>query len=550
MPTISFDKKDLIELIGKKIDEEELLYCIRQFKGEVKSFSNEEITIELEPDRPDLFSIEGLARAIKGYLGIEKGLHKSALMKIDNSNISIKIINAKLRPFVASAIVRNIKFTDKSIKSLMNTQEALNETIGRGRRKVAIGIHDFDKIEPPIYYSDAPSNFKIIPLDFYEEMTLEEVLYKHPKGIKFKHLLNGKSFPIYYDKLGIFSFPPIINSERTRVTEKTKNIFIEITGTDDLAVKQTLNILVTDLIDRGGLIQKVKIEGKRKYTTPDLKPKKHIIKVDDVNNLIGLKLTSIKIKNLLKRMRYGIGKIYSNKIEVLYPAYRIDILHSVDIIEDIAIAYGYDKLIPELPKISTIGSLSLIEKEESKIRQVLIGLGFQEIRTFTLSNEKIQAKLMNLNSLDLIEIENPVTIELNCFRRWITPHLMNFLSINKHVKYPQRIFEIGYVAFPDEKFENKVRTLRNTAVVIASSETNFSEIKSVLEAFASLLGWNIELIEENYPYYINGRSVKIIKDGKEIGFMGEIHPQILNNFELEVPVTSFEITHGVFNFLP
>jgi phenylalanyl-tRNA synthetase beta chain len=545
MPTISFDKKDLIELIGKKIDEEEILYCIRQFKGEIKNLSSEEILIELEPDRPDLFSIEGLARAIKGYLGIEKGLHKSALMKIDNSNISIKIINAKLRPFVASAIVKNIKFTDKSIKSLMNTQEALNETIGRNRKKVAIGIHDFDKIEPPIYYSDVSSNFKIIPLDFYEEMTLEEVLYKHPKGIKFKNLVYENKFPVYYDKLGIFSFPPIINSERTRVTEETKNLFIEITGTDDLAVKQTLNILISDLIDRGGLVQKVKIEGRRKYTTPDLKPKKCIIKIDDVNNLIGLNLTSKKIKNLLERMRYGIGKIYSNKIEVIYPAYRIDILHSVDIIEDIAIAYGYDKLIPETPKISTIGSLSLIEKEESKIRQILIGLGFQEVRTFTLSNKEIQAKLMNLDNLDLIEIENPVTIELNCFRRWITPHLMNFLSINKHVKYPQRIFEIGYVAFPDEKFENKVRTLRNTAVVIASSETNFSEIKSVLEAFASLLGWNIELIEENYSYYINGRSVKIIKNGKEIGFMGEIHPQILNNFELEVPVTSFEVTHKI-----
>jgi phenylalanyl-tRNA synthetase beta chain len=545
MPTISFDKKDLIELIGKKIDEKEILYCIRQFKGEIKNLSSEEILIELEPDRPDLFSIEGLARAIKGYLGIEKGLHKSALMKIDNSNISIKIINAKLRPFVASAIVKNIKFTDKSIKSLMNTQEALNETIGRNRKKVAIGIHDFDKIEPPIYYSDVSSNFKIIPLDFYEEMTLEEVLYKHPKGIKFKNLVYENKFPVYYDKLGIFSFPPIINSERTRVTEETKNLFIEITGTDDLAVKQTLNILISDLIDRGGLVQKVKIEGRRKYTTPDLKPKKCIIKIDDVNNLIGLNLTSKKIKNLLERMRYGIGKIYSNKIEVIYPAYRIDILHSVDIIEDIAIAYGYDKLIPETPKISTIGSLSLIEKEESKIRQILIGLGFQEVRTFTLSNKEIQAKLMNLDNLDLIEIENPVTIELNCFRRWITPHLMNFLSINKHVKYPQRIFEIGYVAFPDEKFENKVRTLRNTAVVIASSETNFSEIKSVLEAFASLLGWNIELIEENYSYYINGRSVKIIKNGKEIGFMGEIHPQILNNFELEVPVTSFEVTHKI-----
>ncbi|MEM2927360.1 MAG: phenylalanine--tRNA ligase subunit beta [Nitrososphaerota archaeon] len=545
MPTISFDKEDLINLIGKKINEEELLYCIRQFKGEIKNFSNEEILIELEPDRPDLFSIEGLSRAIKGYFGIEKSLHKSSLIKIIDSKISIKIINAKLRPFVASAIVKNVKFTDKSIKSLMNTQEALNETIGRGRRKVAIGIHDFDKIEPPIYYSDVPSNFKIVPLDFYEEMTLEEVLYKHPKGIRFKHLLNGKNFPIYYDRLGIFSFPPIINSERTRVTEETKNLFIEITGTNDLAVKQTLNILVSDLIDRGGLVQKVKIEGKIKYATPDLKPKKHIVKINDVNNLIGLKLTPKKIKDLLERMRYGIGKIYSDKIEVLYPAYRIDILHSVDIIEDIAIAYGYDKLIPEMPKISTIGSLSSIEKEESRIRQTLIGLGFQEVRTFTLSNEKLQTELMNLEKLDLIEIENPVTIELNCFRRWITPHLMNFLSINKHVKYPQRIFEIGYVAFPDEKFENKARTLRNTAVVIASSETNFSEIKSILEASTSLLGWNIEIIEENYPYYINGRSVKIIKDGKEIGFMGEIHPKILNNFELEVPVTSFEITHRI-----
>ncbi len=545
MPTISFDKRDLMELIGKKIDEEEILYCIRQFKGEIKNIFNEEILIELEPDRPDLFSIEGLARAIKGYLGIEKGLHKSALMKIDNSNISIKIINARLRPFVASAIVKNVKFTDKSIKSLMNTQEALNETIGRSRKKVAIGIHDFDKIEPPIYYSDAPSNFKIIPLDFYEEMTLEEVLYKHPKGLKFKHLLYGEKFPIYYDKLGIFSFPPIINSERTRVTEKTRNLFIEITGTDDLAVKQTLNILVTDLIDRGGLVQKVKIDGKRKYFTPNLKPNKSIIKINDINNLIGLKLTFKEVRKLLEKMRYNVGKIYSNKIEVFSPAYRVDILHPVDIIEDIAIAYGYDKLIPEMPKISTIGNLSLIEKEESRIRQILIGLGFQEVRTFTLSNEKIQVELMNLEKLDLIEIENPITKELNCFRRWITPHLINFLSINKHVRYPQKIFEIGYAAYPDEKFENSVRTLRNIAVAIASSETNFSEIKSVLEAFSSLLGWNIELIEENYPYYINGRSVKIIKDEKEIGSMGEIHPKILNNFELEVPITSFEITHKI-----
>lgn len=545
MPTISFDKRDLMELIGKKIDEEEILYCVRQFKGEIKNISNEEILIELEPDRPDLFSIEGLSRAIKGYLGIEKGLHKSTLMKINNSNILIKIINARLRPFVASAIVKNVKFTDKSIKSLMNTQEALNETIGRSRKKVAIGIHDFDKIEPPIYYSDVSSKFKIIPLDFYEEITLEEVLYKHPKGLKFKHLLYGEKFPIYYDKLGVFSFPPIINSERTRVTEKTRNLFIEITGIDDLAIKQTLNILVTDLIDRGGLVQKVRIDGKRKYFTPKLKPNKSIIKINDINNLIGLKLTFKEVRKLLEKMRYGIGKIYSNKIEVFSPAYRVDILHPVDIIEDIAIAYGYDKLIPEMPKISTIGSLSSIEKEESRIRQILIGLGFQEVRTFTLSNEKIQVELMNLNNLDLIEIENPITKELNCFRRWITPHLINFLSANKHVRYPQKIFEIGYAAFPDEKFENSVRTLRNIAVAIASSETNFSEIKSVLEAFSSLLGWNIELIEENYPYYINGRSVKIIKNGKEIGFMGEIHPKILNNFELEVPITSFEITHRI-----
>lgn len=527
----------------KTTDLNSIINAITQFKGEVKDITEDEIIVELEPDRPDLLSVEGLARALKGYFEIETGLHKASTIELKKSNLTVKVINAKVRPYIACAIVKNLNLDDRAVRSLMRMQEALHLTIGRDRRKVAIGFHDLSTIKPPIIYTEADAKTEIIPLDMPIEMTLEEVLINHPKGMAYKHLVQ-EGYPVYIDEKGVFSFPPIINSERTRVTERTKDLFIELTGINPKAVKQTLNIIIFNLIDRGGEIETVNIEyvnENKVEVTPNLKPRKMKLTINEILNLIGININASQIAKLLERMQYGVTKIIDNKeIEILIPAYRVDVLHKVDIIEDIAIAYGYDKLTPEIPNIVTVGKPSKMEVLEAKIRQSLIGLGFQEILTFTLSSNKLQTRQMNIEKMKLVELENPITSELNVYRRWILPHLMRFLSLNKHVSYPQKIFEIGYVAIP---YKEEIITLRNTAVAIASAKTTFTEIQGVLQAFALDLELNIKLERKEHPSFITGRTAAIIVNNETIGIIGEIHPQILNNFQIEVPVVAMEITH-------
>lgn len=542
MPTITMDLEELMEMTGTT-NLNAIIDTITQLKGEVKDITGDEITLELEPDRPDLLSVEGLARAIRGYLEIETGLHKASKTKLKKSNLTVKVIDVKVRPYIACAVIRNLKLLDdRAVRSLMRMQEALHLTVGRDRRKVAIGLHDLKAIKPPIIYTEANANTKIIPLDMPIEMTLEEVLINHPKGIAYKHLVRN-GYPVYIDKEGVFSFPPIINSERTRVTEETRELFIELTGVDRKAVKQTLNIIVFNLIDRGGEAEKVDVEYVNTETieeTPDLTPRKMKLNVNEMLNLIGIDISAWEAGRLLEKIRYGIIKTTESEIEILIPSYRVDVLHQVDIVEDLAIAYGYDKLTPEIPSILTIGKPSTMEIIEAKIRQSLIGLGFQEILSFTLSSNKLQVEKMNINKMRLIEIENPISSELNVYRRWILPHLMKFLSLNKHVSYPQKIFELGYVATPKK---GKIITLRNTSVAMASAKANFAAIQGVLQAFALDLGLNIKLKRMEHPSFIAGRTAAIIANNKVIGIMGEIHPQVLNNFEIEVPVVAFEITH-------
>ncbi|MCS7386489.1 MAG: phenylalanine--tRNA ligase subunit beta [archaeon GB-1867-005] len=539
MPTITIDLTELREIMGP-VSLEKLVEAITQFKGEVKGVEGDELIVELEPDRPDILSVEGLSRALKGYFEMELGLHEASLKPLKDPSLTVKVVNAKARPYIACAVIRGLKLDDKAVRSLMRMQENLHLTLGRNRRKVAIGFHDLEAISPPIIYTEAKPTDTIIPLEMPVKMKLKEVLERHPKGIEFKHLIS-KGYPVYIDEEGIFSFPPIINSERTKVTEKTENLFVELTGIDAKAVKQTLNIIAFNLIDRGGEVQLVKVEYEdRIEVTPNLKPRKMKINLKEVSKLIGIQLDEKLAKHLLEKMRYGASIRSKNELEVLIPAYRVDVMHMVDVAEDIAIAYGYDKLTPELPSIVTVGKPSLMEVLEAKIRQSLVGLGLQEVMTFTLSGKKLQAELMNMKNLQLVEIENPITSDLNVYRRWITPHLMRFLSQNKHVNYPQKIFEIGYVAVP---LNGKVKVLRNTAAAVASSKATFTEIQGILQALALDLGLSVKLRKTEHPSFIPGRTAAIIINGEVAGVIGEIHPQVLNNFELEVPVVAFEITH-------
>lgn len=539
VPTLSFNINDLMRFT--RIESvEKIFYAIRQFKGEIKSIKGEEIIVELEPDRPDLLSVEGLSRAIRNFFGVELNHTTHGSLYSDEPRIEVYVKDAKTRPYIACAIIRNLTIDNDFIKSLMNMQEALHITLGRNRRKVAIGIHDYDKIVPPIIYTEVDGDEKMIPLDMYEEISLKEILVKHPKGKAYFTLVK-EAYPVYIDKKGIFSFPPIINGERTRVNEFTRNLFIELTGIDEKSVEQTLNVLVCNILERGGILEKVIIKYPNfSKITPDLTPKQMRINIEMFNRLIGVKISLDEALILLKRMGYGIRVVNYTEVDVIIPPYRVDVLHPVDIIEDMLISYGYENITPELPSIMSIGKPSLIEVLEGKIRELLIGMGFQEVMTFTLTSIASQTALMNINNANVLKLVNPISEEYNCYRFWITPNLLRFLSQNKHSAYPQKIFEIGYVAIP---LEEDIYVQRNTAVAISHSKASFTDAKEALVSLMDGLGIEVSLEQYNHPSFISGRVAIVKVKDKCIGLIGEIHPKVLINFNIEMPVSILEFTH-------
>lgn len=531
MVVLEIDKNDLLNLIGKELTDEQIKETLFLLKVEAKINGNK-ITCELNPDRPDMFSVEGMAREMKGFLGIETGMVNYL---ISDSDVILKREKADIRPFISCSIIKDIKLTDELIKSLMQLQEKLHASIGRDRKKVAIGVHDFDNIKPPLVYKDV-DKYTFIPLGETKEMDVKEVLEAHPKGKEYAHLLKDK-YPVILDKDGVISFPPIINSERTRVKESTKNLFIDVTGTDERAVNQTLNIVVCNIVERSGKIFTVKVSGKK---TPDLEPKGIGVNVSEIDSLLGLGLSEKDVADILERMRYKVVKFRGGKIEVLIPPYRTDILHVIDVVEDVAIGYGYNNIQPILPKIATIGGLSDLERISTKIRELMIGLGFQETLNFILTNEENNFAKMKTDG-KLVEILNPVSSEYNVCRTWLLPSLIKVLSANKHREYPQKIFEIGDCVVFDERTETKTKTIRKLAAVISYDNANLTEMKSIIEAVLKNFDYKHEIKDYNHPSFIETRCGEILVNEKQIGFFGELHPEILTNWGLEKPVIGFEI---------
>ena len=368
-------------------------------------------------------------------------------------------------------------------------------------------------------------------------MNLEEVLRIHPKGIDYAHLVKGfKKYPLFVDKEGVMSFPPIINSERTKVTDKTKNLFLDITGTDKKAVEQALNIFLSCISERCGKIGTIKINNK-KY--PRFEEERMQIDPEHVNKILGLDLDEKKIIKCLEKTGYE-AKKRGKQIEVKVPYYRADILHEIDIIEDVAIGYGYDKIEPELPELFTIGSLSEKEKYTRKIREIMIGLGFQEVSTFVLTNKEMNFDKMGIEG-KAAELLNPVSSEYTICRTWLLPSLLKVLGSNLHVEYPQKLFEVGDVVLLDGSQETKTRTVRKLAGVISYDNANLTEIKSIVESVLKSIGVKVDIKSLRHSSFIDTRCGEIYVGKEGDGIFGEIHPKVLTNFGLERAVIAFEI---------
>jgi phenylalanyl-tRNA synthetase beta chain len=543
MPIVSFDYNDFIKLLGHKIPIDKLLDRLPMIGADLDKVDGDEISIEFFPDRPDLASVEGIARASRAFFGFETGLKKYDVEKSDiimNVDESVK----KVRPFVVTALVRNVNMSDEIIASLMELQEKLHMGIGRNRKKVAIGVHNFEPVQPPFTYKTVdPDAVEFIPLNKFESMTLNEILDHHEKGVDYAHILKDfDKHPLIVDKNNnVLSYPPIINGSLTEVTPFTTDLFIDVTGTDRNAINYVINIVTTSLAERGGQIYSTTVkDSDETYLSPNLTPSKRKLLTSYVNNILGTNMEEKEIANCLKKMGYNAIET-KDIVNVEIPAWRADILHDIDLVEDVAVGHGYDKFETEFPINLTFGKTLPNYDIYQGLRQIMIGLGFNEVTTFTISNEKDEFKKFGLILSDRVEIENPIGEEFSCLRVGLIPSLLKILSENRHHPLPQQIFELGVVV--NKKFKNQ----HYLGFVKIDAKANFTECKSLVEAVMRDSGTKCSINNKEHSGFIKGRSASIIINNNEIGFFGELHPKTISNFELEYPIIAFEVQADTLN---
>lgn len=545
MPTVEFSFQDLKELLGRDLDARELEEAVLYVKGELEALNGDEVKVDIkDTNRPDLWSVEGIARELRGHLGHEKGLPE---FKVSPSGVALVIDEKveKVRPKAIGAVVKGVALNDYSIKQLIQLQEKIHLTYGRNRSGVAIGVYDYDKLTAPIRYTTvAPRGIKFVPLDFDVAMTPAEILEKHPKGREYGHLIKSSpEYPLMIDSVGnVLSIPPIINSSYTgKVTRETKNLFIELTGFEVRRLSLALNVLVAALAERRGRIYSVRVcYPDSEITTPDRMPGKFSLSIDYARRTLGLDLSGEEMAELLRNGRYS-ASLVKDKIALEYPAYRNDILHERDVIEDIAIAYGLNNISPQPPKLPTIGAANPLEEFSDTLRELMLGLGYQEILTFSLTSRENLFDKMLLPDGEACEIANPVSINWSTMRTWLLPSLLEFLTYNQHIEYPQRIFEVGDVVVVDEKEETQAKNVRKLACVLSDVKASYEEASSALEAVFSNLGLKLKLKAAEHPSFIPGRTARVLLQNKTIGIIGELHPKVLNNWGLKMPATAFEL---------
>jgi phenylalanyl-tRNA synthetase beta chain len=347
-------------------------------------------------------------------------------------------------------------------------------------------------------------------------------------------------YPLLIDSAGVvLSMPPIVNSEDTRVTSDTKRLFIDVTGDDERTVNRILTIMMTSLAERGFDLQSVAIKYPTKsVSTPNLKATKQRLRAAAVNEFLGLNLKPKDVVALMKRMRFDATSA-AEVLTVSVPPYRSDVMHEIDLIEDLAIAYGYDKLVPTLPNVVTVGEKHPIERLSKKARDVMVGLDFMEVMTYTLTNPNINFKLMRTSG-EAATIANPISEEYTIVRNWLLPSLLCVMRENRRNPLPQQIFEVGDVVRLHPETETGAVNVRKVAAATIGGQANFTYIRAIAEALLRELGITCEFRAIEHPSFIEGRAAEFLVKNKRIGIIGELHPDVILGFELEHPVAAFE----------
>jgi phenylalanyl-tRNA synthetase beta chain len=539
MPVVEFPVED-INRIFSDYDLEYILNMLPFIGLDLEHQDDKNIRLEYSPNRPDFSTFYGIARALNGLLGKEIGIPKFEIFENSKNLINVDSSVLEIRPFIVGTVAKGHQLNNKTIKQIVSMQEDLHNGLGRKRSKASIGFHNLDNMDFPLEYTTA-ENLSFIPLDNSSELTLTEILSKTEPGKKFGKLLAESRYPILRDSKGnVISFPPIINSEGTRIRDGVNNLFVEVTGIDKKAVYNVLDNIVATLADIGFKLETVIVQqGKtRDSFTGNLNTSLPSIKTDYINKALGLSLSNEDIINCLRKSRLDATVIDSGTINCVIPNYRIDIFGPIDIVEEVAIGYGLYNMEPSLPEFRFNGNKSRQNYFFDKIRQAMIGMGLIENINFILSNKDVHFKKMNLDKPNFFTVNNSKSDEHDILRQSLLPSLLFSLSKNIHEEYPQKLFEIGPIFKPEkENFEKW-----NLCCVNAFNGVTFSEIKAVLQTLMEIC-FNVKFEtkpSENLSF-VRGRSADIIYKGGVIGQIGEISPLLIDSFKIKMPVAAFEL---------
>ncbi len=540
MPVVTLYHNRLQSLLGRRKSIREILEMLPYIGLDIEEQGKDHVKIEYNPNRPDFSTDYGIARALKGIFNIEVGLPKFQLSK---SNVLIKVDKSvsAVRPYIVSLVAVNGRLDDEGIRQIITMQEDIHEGIGRKRKKVSIGIHNYDVIKPPLLYTTERPDFQFVPLNSHKSISMQDILNNTDVGKQYGWILKyHKRYPIIKDADGnVLSFPPIINSELTHVTEKTKNLLIDVTATDLKAAEDALAIIAITLYDAKFRIESVKINyTNRKLETPNMNAVARNIRPEYANSLLGLNMSSGEIARYLQRSRLGASS-KGSMITCRIPRYRLDIMHEVDLVEDIAVGYGINRMSATFPSSTSIGAKNPMLKILDNAREVLVGLGMIEVMNFNLVSKEVQYEMMNRVGVNVLAVEQTKSIEHEVLRDSLIPSLMLTLSRNIHETYPQRIFEVGKTFFAGT---SNVQEYWTVAVALAHKDTNYTEAKSYLQALLKTL-FNVESETRTASnvMLVDGKSADIIAKKKNVGIVGEVSQPSIDNFKLRVPISVFEV---------
>jgi phenylalanyl-tRNA synthetase beta chain len=415
-------------------------------------------------------------------------------------------------------------------------QEDLHNGVGRRRKKASVGIHNLDAIQFPITYRAVGGDYTFVPLGESSRKTVEQVLKESETGKQYGHIISEfDKYPAITDSAGTtISLPPIINGDATRVDTKCRNLFVEVTASDQKAAEDILAIISVTLYDAGFEIRTVTVGNKE---TPQMRTSQIAVDLGYINNILGLELDVKQAIACLKKSRLD-AKAKGHKMICTIPRYRTDITHSIDIAEEVAIGYGIYNLEPTFLASPTAGHKNMLSTYFDAVRDAMTGLGMLESLNFSLTSKEVQYDAFDFIPGDILSVDGSKSIEHKILRESLVPSLLQSLSRNVHEEYPQKLFEIGK-AF---RKSGAIVESWNIAALIAHGEAGYTEIKSAMQALLrTCFGKEPTTRAVSCPFFMAGRSAEIIVEGKVVGIIGEVAPVALDNFKLRVPVAGFEL---------